>query len=69
MPGSEGSEKSSVGEDSASPDHSSLEDPTMVSNDFGYDFGYVRGLLSPHASGNWQIFFGLLCHFDLSIVA
>ncbi len=42
VPGSEGSEKSTVGEDSASPDQ---EDPTMVSN--------VSGLPSPRASGNW----------------
>ncbi len=46
VPGSEGSEKSTVGEDSASPDQ---EDPTMVSN----DFEYVSGLPSPRASGNW----------------
>ncbi len=48
VPGSEGSEKSPVGEDSASPDHSSLEVSTMVSS----DFGYVSELPSPHASGN-----------------
>ncbi len=48
VPDSEGSDKNSVGENSASRDHSSLEVPAVVSS----DFGYVGALPSPHASGS-----------------